>query len=86
MQEHVYQIIIKCDDGLEFRTFYDAPEGFEEILKDFFFDQYQHVQSNPGKYIILDITKQFGKLISEKNKYQTFHLAMRGVDYSECYS
>jgi hypothetical protein len=50
-----YQITVKFATGVAFMTYVDAPAGNEDILKDFFYQQFGHEQSDKNQYSIVNM-------------------------------
>jgi hypothetical protein len=84
--DFVYQIKIKCDDGIILVIYTNGRMNDEDIILDFMWQQYYDVQPNKSKYTVSNLSKEFDKLIElPKNVFQV-HLAVRALEYSEDYN
>lgn len=84
--DFVYQIKIKCDDGIVLVIYTNGRMNDEDIILDFMWQQYYDVQPNKSKYTVSNLSKEFDKLIElPKNVFQV-HLAVRALEYSEDYN
>jgi hypothetical protein len=52
-----YQISIKFATNVAFMTYVEAPSGNEDILKDFFYQQFELEQPDKSAYSVIDMEK-----------------------------
>ena len=52
-----YQISIKFATNVAFMTYVEAPPGNEDILKDFFYQQFELEQPDKSAYSVIDMEK-----------------------------
>jgi len=52
-----YQITIKFATNVAFMTYIEAPWENEDILKDFFYQQFEHEQPDKNAYSVVNLEK-----------------------------
>lgn len=87
METHIYFIKILGENGVTIHVYHEGPEGMEEEIIDYLWQEYFEFQPDKNLYKIRNLTLENSDYsIDIKLNKIHFHLARRAMDYVEDYS
>lgn len=84
--DFVYQIKIKCDDGIVLIIYTNGRRDEEDIILDYIYQEYYDIQPNKSFYKVSNLSKDYDKLLELPHKVLQLHLAINAKDYSVVYN
>jgi len=85
-EDFVYQVKIKCDDGIVLLIYTNGRKDEEEIILDFMYQEYYDLQPDKSKYKVLNLSKDYEDIVNTPHRIIQLHLAHRILEYSGNYN
>lgn len=85
-EDFVYQVKIKCDNGIVFVIYTNGRADEEDVILDYMYQKYYDIQPRKSKYKVNNLSKDYDKLVELPHRVIQIHLAARAVEYSEDYN